>query len=101
MKPEKYVERFDIHTMEGYILRHKIEQWLEEHFSIVDTACNKYLSGEPIFIDCLLDDVKELLYIIMFMRDVGILTTRVYVRYKSILNQIIKKLEDEDNECCK
>ena len=94
MKNGKYIERFDIHTRQEFILRHHIEYWLEEHFAFVDTACSEYLNGEPIFLDCLTDDVKELLYIIMFLRDVEIITPTVYARYKSILNQIISKLED-------
>lgn len=81
----KYVQRYDIKSTDGYILRNRIEAWLESFFKELETCDLDFLHG--------LDN--DIFVVVEFLHDIQLINDNVREKYLGYCEKIMKEREEK------
>lgn len=80
----KYVNRYDIKSTDGYILRNRIEHWLDAQFVDLESCDPMAFLGVS----------SDIFVVVDFLNDICLINDDVARKYHSIVSKIIEERED-------
>lgn len=85
----KFVERYDVKSMEGFILRNRVEFWLDEILKEIEVV------NTPEYLNVLTDKVH---YAVCFLSEVGLMSEKVSTKYFCMIENMSHRFDEVERE---